>query len=488
LVAMLVSLFFGIHPMHVESVAWISELKDVLYTFFFMAGLISYTKYLERKPETFNFKREWIATLIFFILSLLSKPAAAVFPIILLLFDFYARRKSTMWLWLEKVPFFIFSIIFGLIAIKAQQADRLLHNEYTFLQRLFFASHSLLEYLIKLFIPANQSIFYPYPKIEGNLPFLYYLSPVVVILLFFAVFKTLKHSRLITFGFLFFLANIMLVLQLVSVGDAIMSDRYTYVSYIGLFFVAAMSIDKLYYGTSEKAGKYKSVIAIVVIVFSISCVCFTYARCKVWKNDDTIATDLLNKFPDDHLALNNKGFILFNQQRYQESINLFTKAVAIKPDYTRAYINLINSFLALNDYDNAMRTADTALKYVQDDYNLLNRKGNLLAMQRKCDEATEFYSQAIRLNRENIRSYVFLAECYYELKNYDKGLQIMEEALTYEPNNYLLLNNKGYFLFLKERYNDAVVYFKACLQRKPDYDVASVNLQNCYSAMKNSSK
>jgi protein O-mannosyl-transferase len=503
LVAALVSLFFGIHPMHVESVSWIAELKDVLYTFFFIAGLIVYYLYITniekimytggRTPVKNNgqfqrSKRRMLLmlalTFIFFVLSALSKPAAVTFPLDLLLLDFYTKRPFNKWMWMEKIPLFIISVIFGVITIKSQQADRLLHDYYPFSQRLLFASHSLLSYIVKLILPLKLSIFHPYPRlIGGRLPYSYYLAPAIVALLFYGVYRTLRHSRLVAFGFLFFFVNIMLVLQLLSIGDAIMAERYTYIPYIGLLFILAMGFNSIYESKKQLPYANKSVVATAVIGLAVISARVTYARCSVWENDDTIATDLLNKFPDDRLALNNKGFILFMQRQYNESIDLFTRAIELKPDYTMAYINLINCYMALKDYSNAERTIDIALKYAPLDHNLLTTKGYILFTQQKYSVAINYLKNAIRLKKDNTNAYIYLAQCYYAFQDYDNELNTLDTALRYDSGNFILLNNKGYALFLMKKYSEALEYFKASLQSNPGYVIAQVNLSDCYRAM-----
>jgi protein O-mannosyl-transferase len=502
LVAAFVALFFGIHPMHVESVAWIAELKDMLYSFFFLAGLITYFKYIEEKFSIANTKpgeqdslhkqspvRLYVFTLIFFICSLLSKPAAMVFPLVLLLLDFYTRRKPGKVAWIEKVPFFVLSLVFGIIAIKAQKADGLIHDYYPFSQRLFFAAHTLLNYLVKLFLPVNLSIFYPYPTlVDGHLPVVFYVAPVILVALCYGIYRTLKFTRLVAFGFLFFFINLILVLQLLSIGDAIMADRYSYIPYIGLFFMMAMGFDHLYNTTGQKLKIWRQAVIAVVIVFAVTCSYLTYARCQVWESDDTIATDLLNKFPDDRLALNNKGFILLNQKRYSEAIELFTKAIQIKPDYLMAYINLINTYMSQRDYDNALKTTTAALQFAPKNFNLLNTKGYILFTEHQYTDAVKFYSEAIAVNGNNIYTYINLAQCYYQLQDYENSIKIIDQGLAHDPSNYMLLNNKGYNLFVMHKYTEAVECYKASLQNKPDYTTASVNLADCYKAMADSSR
>jgi peptidoglycan/LPS O-acetylase OafA/YrhL len=154
------------------------------------------------------------------------------------------------------------------------------------------------------------SIFYPYPRLQdGHLPIQYYLAPILVTILFYGAYRTRKYSRLIVFGLLFFTANIIFVLQLLSVGDAIKADRYTYVSYLGLFFIIGMGVDHLYNTNRVQFRINKTLIAVLTVAILICFCVISYYRTKVWKNETLIANDLLQKFPNDYLALNNKGFI-----------------------------------------------------------------------------------------------------------------------------------------------------------------------------------
>jgi protein O-mannosyl-transferase len=499
-VAAFVSLFFGIHPMHVESVAWVAELKDVLYSSFFLAGLICYFRYIQMEYGCFatkagglpltgthkNTKKIYMLTLSCYLLSVLSKPAAVVFPLVLLLLDFYGRRKFNARTWMEKLPFFAISIVAGFVTIWSQRADHLLHDYYTFPQRLLFASHSLLSYIVRLFVPAGLSNFYPFPKLmDGRLPYSYYIAPVIVMLLCYWVYRTLKQGRLVAFGFLCFIVNIVLVLQLLSVGDAVMADRYTYIPYIGLLFVIGMYAHRVYHALKPEHSTYK--IAIVATGLALAAICsgLSYARCQVWKNGVTLADDLIEKYPDDRLALNNKGFILLETGKNRESIEFFRRAVQVKPDYTMASINLINAYLSLGDIDNADTTANRALKYAPNDVALFNKKAYILYSQHKYAEAIRYCMRAIGEKKDDIDGYLYMSECYHMLHDYEAWLKTIETAMRYEPDSYILLNNKGYALMTAHRYEEAAECFKAALGKKPDFKTASINLTNCYKAMGN---
>jgi tetratricopeptide (TPR) repeat protein len=472
-VSAFVALFFSIHPFHVESVAWVSELKDVLYSFFFLGGLIIYLLYPD--TEGTNKWKFLLLTFLLFILSLLSKPAAIVFPLVLLLIDFYRSGKISLRQVAEKIPFLALSVVFGIIALRAQDADMLLLNEHTMLHRLLFASHSLLAYFFGLVLPVEQSIFYPYPQLNnGELPSEFYFAPFIVIALLVAMVISLKKSRLIFFGAMFFFINLVLVLQLVSIGFAIRADRYTYIPYIGLLF----SLGMLTWDYAERKPKMKNGIAVTVLFVALIFAFGSYQRCKVWKYDDTMATDLLEKFPDDKIALNNKGFIMHNLQKEPEAIELYRKALAKKPDYAMCSINLSQSYMNLQNGVAAIGVIDTAIMRSPRDYNLLNQRAGILFDMGYFPDALAAYKKSIQVNRNIPSTYMKTAETFYKLNFLDSAIAYLDLALKIEPGNFQALNSKGYVLYLQGKYQQALDCLSASLDVYPKYRVAQENVNN----------
>src|SRR3989339_472154 len=173
-VSFLVSLLFGIHPLHVESVAWISERKDVLYAFFFLLSLISYIYYYNKKEAKYYY-----FALILFILSILSKPMAVTLPVILFIFDYLLNRKFTWDIFKEKILFFIIAVIFSIINLYGGTPPKL---HYDIFEKIFFPTYVLLFHLFKTIIPLKLSAIYPHPEKIGNfLPSIFYISFIVIV-------------------------------------------------------------------------------------------------------------------------------------------------------------------------------------------------------------------------------------------------------------------------------------------------------------------
>src|SRR6478735_8553476 len=285
-VAAFTSLIFGIHPIHIESVAWISERKDVLYSCFFLLALLQYWHFLEtgKRPK-------FLYCFIFFILSLLSKPAAIILPFVLLLLDYWHARSFTWKVWAEKIPFLIFSLLFGFITIKVQSAEAIVGLDiYPLWTRFFFACYTIMIYTARFFVPYPLSAFHPYPSADSlGLPIL--LSPIFMIALLILLWLKRK-DKLIVFSLLFFIVNLLLVVQFVSIGLTIVSERYTYVPYIGLSFLAGIWLNK--YFDSKSASFIKAIPFIIGIIFGF----ISFQRTKVWKDGDTLWSDVVKHYPD----------------------------------------------------------------------------------------------------------------------------------------------------------------------------------------------
>ena len=294
-VAAFSAIVFGIHPMHVESVAWVSERKDLLYTLFFLLSLIQYWYFLTNKKN-----KNLIYCFIFFALSILSKPAAIILPFILVLLDYWYGRKFTTKVLLRKFLFLLVSILFAVITVKLQSKTAIAGLDfYPLWARFFFATYTSMMYIVRFFVPYPLSAFHPFPMTK-SLGWPIMLSPLFMLALL-AVLWFKRKNKLLVFSFFFFMINLALVLQIVSIGGTLLSERYTYVPYIGMAFFIGMMLDK--YSVTINKLLLWGITGAVVLVFGI----VTFQRTKVWKDSDTLWTNVIEHFPNSSVPRTNRA-------------------------------------------------------------------------------------------------------------------------------------------------------------------------------------
>ncbi len=467
-VAAIVALLFGIHPMHVESVAWVAELKDVLYTSFFLSGLIVYLYYLNEKK---NIKMQlFLFTFTLFILSGLSKVAAITFPFALLTIDFYTRRKFTSKVWMEKIPFFIVSIIFGYLTFKAQEHNAIApFEQYSIIERFALSSYAMIDYIVRLFLPFNLSALHPYPhNINGHLPTIYFITPFMALIIFGLVFYSLKSTRLIAFGFLFFIGNIFLVLQFLSVGLAITSERYSYVPYIGLFFIIAMGFNNIYHTKNLKLIPYKSLSSILLIVFLLMFSYLTYARCEVWKNNEVMWTDVIEKYPNDHLAYDNRGVYYRSIKRNDLALLDYNKVVQINPKYALGFNNRGNIYFDSNQDDLALADYNQSLKLDSTTANIFTNRALIYARKKEYDKAEKDFEKALKINPEYKEAYMNRG-IYWDMVNQnDKAYADFTKYLSIKPKDDGIYNSRGVTLQKLSKFKESIDDFTKAIELNPN--------------------
>ena len=366
--AVLAGVLFGIHPMHVESVAWISERKDVLYTLFFLLAAIAYTRYLERPAG------RWLGlAFALFTLACLSKAMAVVFPLVMTLIDSWKGRAVTARGAWEKAPFFAVSLLFGLVAMDVQaggtfhglftRADTHLKGmadslDLTAAQRLVLPAYGFLMYLVRFFVPYGQSAFYPYPAHGAPFTAAQILAPAVVLATVAAAIAFRRKAPWLTFGLGWYLVTVAIVLQWAPVGEAVMADRYTYVPYVGLLFALGVGLDRL-------TGARPSLRPMVALAFVLYCaLLFVQARrqIEIWKDSDTLWTSVLARFPDSELAYVSRGNERGRAGRVQEALADLERARALGSRRGSLYDGLGNAYGSLGQLDSALVMFDQGLK------------------------------------------------------------------------------------------------------------------------------
>ncbi|MBK6485050.1 MAG: tetratricopeptide repeat protein [Chitinophagaceae bacterium] len=457
LAAFIAALLFAIHPMHVESVSWISAQKDLLYTMFYFAALLAYLRY--RNAATGQGMVYYTFMLVLFTLSLLSKAQAVTLPVILLLVDWYRGEKFTGRLLLEKVPLFVLALAFGIMAIFAQQATDAIQDIalYSFPERLMFAAYAIVNYLVRLAIPINLSAYYPYPEeIKGSYTWLVYTAPVIVLILGFLLYRLRKKSTYLLFGVLFFLVNIFLVLQLLPVGGALLADRYTYLSFTGLFFVLAILATRVW----ENQLPSLSTVRLPVVVAGIAWILFLAYQCqsrtKVWLNSEILWTDVIAKYPHVPIAYSNLGSYYQEKEQLVLAKKNMDEAIRLNPNFSQALINRSDIYRVFNKIDSAIMDGNRAVALSPNDPDAYMNRGIAFSIAEKNDSALKDFTFVISQQPENARAYNNLGNLYMIKEMPDSALINYNLALQYDPKFLDVHNNRG-LAYLKLGNNQAAI-------------------------------
>jgi len=464
-VAGFTALFFGIHPMHVESVTWIAERKDVLYTFFFLASLITYLKFTDTK-------KWWLyaIALFAFMLSLLSKAMAVTLPVIMLLMDYFKGRKLTPMVWVEKVPFFIFSLIAGIVALLVQSQGAIAEFEtFTLFQRIMFASYGAIMYLVKLFVPFRLSAFYPYPNLDanGNIPTEFYLAPVIFLTITAFVIWSMKKNRLLFFAFAFYIVSVAMVLQFISVGSAIMADRYTYIAFIGPFFAIASLTPTLSQSNPDK--KYlplRWALFAVLIIAAIVFARMTHERIQIWKNSETLWTDVISKYPNVEVAYKNRGNYFGQNGRHEEALKDYEVFLKMNKTDPNIYVNFGNVMNLKGQNDKALEAYNKALALEPDNFQALMNRGNIHGTLLQYEKAIADYNRVEQLDPNFMQLYFNRGLTYLNSGNLKKSVEDFNIVLNREPENINAWLNRGVAYFQMEKYQAALDDFMQAIKRQ----------------------
>jgi tetratricopeptide (TPR) repeat protein len=402
-----VALLFTIHPLRVESVAWVTERKDVLFLLFYLLALICYVGGLESPYK--NKKR----TLLFFILSLLSKPTAVSFPAVLVLID-YLKGKDLGDSIKRKIPLFILSASFCLLAIRASLQlndyadDNPTPNIFSTLDSFYLGCQAILLYWQKWLWPSGLSSYYPFPpKINKLLPFYYYVSPVVVSILIWLASRLFENKRLFIFGMSFFGVTIFFNLPFFGVGHAIIADRFSYLPFIGLNILLVEAVQNFF--KLMKQNFISSVLSKSFIGFTIvMLMAQTFFYCLTWRNSES----------------------------------LWTNAIHLNPEHSLPYYNRAEYYVSTRQWDKAIKDYDKILNLRPNEFVTYNNRGNMHLLKGEDKEALRDYNTSLSLNPEFLKSHLNRAELYRVNGQYAAALNDIEFVLQKDSHNAFALNAK----------------------------------------------
>ncbi len=446
LIAFVTASLFAIHPMHVESVAWVSERKDVLYTVFFIAGHIAFTKYI----DTGNRRQYWMSFL-FLVLSLLSKPAAVIFPVSLFCIDILRGRSFSFRLISEKALFFIPAVVMGLLTINAQKEAGATGEEYfSFASNVLFGFYGIMMYFFKLVLPIGQSAFYPFPPLNEKLPAIYYVAPLFTILLVLITYFAWKKHKAVVFGISFYLINLLLVLQIFSVGSAVIAERYTYVPYIGIFYIAGYLLSMLVKKNIQRG--YQVAIGLGLI-FSV----VAFLQVQTWKDGAALWDNVIKHQPSSR-AYNSRGNLFREEKQYDKARDYYTKATQLNRADHESFNNRANIYMDLNKFDSAYIDYKSALA-IKPDYTVTyDNLGAMFVKMNLLDSALFYLNKAIQLDPDYKPAYNNRAVCFINMQRFEESIKDWEILLRFEPMNPDIMNSIGLCYRMLGKNSEALSY------------------------------
>ncbi len=494
---------FGWHPLHVESVAWASERKEVLSGFFWMLTLVTYARYAEcrmHKPATpttrdaprflfqvshftFHALKFYGLTLFFFVLGLMSKPMVVTLPLMLLLLDWWPlqrfrlntpgpKLKQMVPLIWEKVPFLVAAFVFGVVTIYAERGVGALGSttQYPLAGRVQNALLSYLIYLRQTFWPADLTVFYPYPKVfpawraagAGG----------VGLLLSALLLRAPRKWPYLAAGWVWYLVTLLPVIGLIRVGDFSRADRFMYVPVIGAFLA-------LSWGTYELTRRWRyQVLALSAAggAAIVMCLALTRQQIGYWKDGEALFRHVLGITDNNPIAHNNLGIALVPKGQLGEAIRQYQEALRLKPDYADAYNNLGNALGLQGQTDEAIRQFQEALRLKPDYADAHKNLGIALFTKGQLDEAIGQFQEAVHFKPDYAQAHNYLGSAFGLKGQLDEAVRQFQEAVRLKPDYAEAYNGLGTALAKKGQFDEALSQFQEAVRLKPDYVEARNNL------------
>ena len=467
----LAGLLFGIHPMHVESVAWVTERKDVLYGFFYLCAFMFYWHYLEKRKFFFYGLTHLAA-----ILSMLSKPMAVSLPLILLLFDWFYGRRDKEKMVVEKIPFFLYIISLALKTFSFN--DDMFNPNPHGLQAALIFIWTATFYLQKFIWPFFLTPVYELPNPVNLSNVHYWIALTIVFAAGFCLYYFRKNKWVI-FAFLFYVgSNFFLFRTGYVTQQGLVADRYMYISSLGFCLLFGFGIDRwLNQITREKRQIATAVVTCLLIALGIK----TWTQCRIWKDswslwnavikhttylafpynnrgnvylaqkqdelakaDYTQALKLNPQYPE---AYANLGIIYKNQGNFPEALNYYERALKFKPEYVEVYFNRAILYSDLKKFDLALADINETLRINPHLYQGWNTRGQIYLAQNKFDLAMADFTQSLRLNPAYADGYISAGILEFKRKNYAKAIVQFSNAIKInQAAKAFYYRSKAYFL------------------------------------------
>jgi len=472
-----VAALFSIHPLHVESVAWVAERKDVLSMFFMLITLHFYSEYVMKQNNMHYF-----LSLFFFILGLMAKPMLVTLPIVMLLLDLWPLDRyrhtgtqrvhqissTVIALIKEKIPFVLFALLSCFITIYSQHQGGSVATlaNIPFHLRIENALLAYVTYIVKTLWPHDLAIFYPFP---ATIPFWQSTLALGFLLLLSAVaIRSVRRYPYVAAGWFWFIITLVPVIGFVQVGGQSMADRYTYVPLTGIFIIIAWGGSDITKGMRHRQG----VLAMLTVTIIFVSATLAWYQLGYWRDNISLYRHAIKITTGNNSLIHSSladALMLRGNDNLNEAILEYRKALQLNPNNWPAHWNLAIALIDIGAIDEAIVEYKEALRIVPDNveihYNLgraFNDKGNF-------DDAIQQYQKALQLNPSHIKSYNSLGIAYSGKGMFDEAIQKYYEALQIDPNYVDAHYNLGLDLTNRGRLDAAIFEFREALRINPNY-------------------
>jgi tetratricopeptide (TPR) repeat protein len=467
-----VALIFAIHPLHVESVAWLAERKDVLSTLFGMLTLLAYSNYVARPTRA-----RYLFTFLIFILGLMSKPMLVTLPVVLMLLDLWPLHRGLRIV--EKVPFFVASLASSVVAFVAHQRGGAVATleVIPLTSRIENALITYVIYVLKTFWPTNLAIFYPYPLQSIVVPAI--LSTIALAVITALVVLAYKQRPYLAIGWFWYLVTLLPVIGIIQTGSQARADRYTYIPMIGLTIT-------LVWGTAELLKPWPRVKIALAAGAALVLITLTWFQVATWRDDISLYRHAIAAVPGNYIAYYNLASALETQGQTDDAVIQLRDAVRARPYYVPARAELGQLLASQGHTEEALQELQTAIRLRPDDPIAHYRLGSVLGSLGRASDAAAEFAETVRLQPNNPDAHYNLALALAQQDHLPDAAREFAATVGLRPDDADAHFNLGIVFARLGQFDAAIKQFSETLRIRPDYGPAREALDQA-TAMKRSS-
>ena len=475
-----VGLLFGLHPMTVETIAWVSERKTLVAAFFAFLSLNLYVGYARRGSLRF-----YAACLLAYVLALMSKPITVPLPAVMLLMDYWPLRRLNRRSILEKLPFFALGIAGAIIAYISQSrtAGTTPPTEYGAERIPLILCHNIVFYLYKILWPANLSSFYPFPSPLTLTKPMVAAGVVGTAILIPLLITSLRWTRAALTGWLIFFVAALPTMQIIGFSNVIASDKFAYIPSIGLLLVLTAFLCRLC-----SRGKVVLRCLLVLIIVLVSAGAETIATRQYlshWRSTLTLSEYMLKLTPGEPQILNLRAYVFQRQGNLDEAVQCYVAALEKRPYFVDARNNLALTLKLQGRVDEAIDQYRISLQFEPNNGEVHYNLGNALQTLGRFDEAVSQYKQALKIKRGHVQTQLNLANALAAQGKYDEALGIYYKIVNIKPLEAIIRRNIGLTLEMEGKLDEAVIEYRKALQIKPGNAEIHLKVGNLLASQNN---